>query len=164
MQALRIGAARGINLAIVGPPGCGKSTVFEALDEVFETCGKPERNSSFPLAGVLDSEVLLWQEFTWSPKVCAFEDLLQMLCGEKIGIRVPRAPPVQHRNKAPMFYTAWAPLSMRSQNSEEMMNHNQAMSERFKIRRWTNALPTSGRIPKVQQCGKCFACFILQNA
>merc|ERR1712012_412895 len=81
LRALRLGACRGVNLAIIGPPGCGKSTVFEGLDLIFRVCGAPERDSSFPLAGLLDAEVLLWQEFTWEAKLCAFEDLLSLTAG-----------------------------------------------------------------------------------
>ena len=163
LQALTVGAARGVNLASVGPPGCGKSTVFEALDLVYSTSAKPERENTFPLSGILGAEVLLWQEFSWSSKMCAFEDLLQMLAGEKLAIRVPCARPVQHRNLAPMFYTAWAPLGMTSENHDRMVNLNGAMSERFTTRSWTRPLPFQGRIPKYPQCACCFAKFVLEQ-
>jgi hypothetical protein len=163
LKALTIGAARGLNLAIVGPPGCGKSTVFEALDIVYQTSAKPEQGSSFPLSGILEAEVLLWQEFSWNSRSVAFEDLLQMLVGEKIAVRVPGAKPVQHRNTAPMFYTAWTPLAMHCRDPTQMSNLNAAMAERFKTRHWTRPLPMAGRLPKIQQCGKCFGTFVLEN-
>ena len=88
------------------PPGCGKSTVFEALDLIYEVSGKPQRESSFRFAGILDAEVLLWQEFTYSKRTLAWEDLLALLVGEKLAVRCCGTKPVQHRNCAPMFYTA----------------------------------------------------------
>ena len=59
LNALTLGAARGVNIAIVGPPGCGKSIVLEPLGEIYHVVGKPERDNSFPLSGVLKAEVLL---------------------------------------------------------------------------------------------------------
>ena len=162
-RALTFGAARGVNMAIVGPPGCGKSTVLEALDLIYVTSAKPQRENSFPFAGILGAEVLLWQEFVWGPKVCAFEDLLQLFCGEKLAIRIPHARPVEHRNGAPMFYTAWAPLHMTCADHNRMLNLNAAMEERFTTRMWTRALPREGRIPKFPQCACCFARFVLEQ-
>ena len=163
LRALTLGAARGVNMAVVGPPGCGKSTVFEALDIIYKTSAKPERESTFPISGILGAEVLLWQEFAWGPKVCAFEDLLAMLNGEKLAVRVPCARPVQHRNGAPMFYTAWALLTMTCTDRNRMVNMNKAMDERFTIRTWSTPLPLEGRIPRFPQCACCFARFVLEQ-
>ena len=163
-RALIVGARRGVNLAIVGGPGMGKSMLFESLDEIFVVAGKPERDNSFPLASVLGADVLLWQEFCWEKKICAFEDLLSLLVGERLGIRVPGARPVSHRNRAPMFYTARRPLSMVSRDVSEMTDFNNAMAERFKTRFWTRPLPRAGRVPDFPRCGHCFAKFILDNA
>ena len=87
-----------------------------------------------------------------------------ILNGEKLGVRMPGQSPIQHRNMAPMFYTAWAPLSMRCENVEEMANLNVAMSERFNMRHWLRPLPREGRLPVFPHCGKCFASFVLSNA
>ena len=70
LRTLQTGAARGVNRAIVGPPGCGKSTVLEALELIYKCGAKPDRSNSFPLSSILDQEVLRWQEFKWSPIAC----------------------------------------------------------------------------------------------
>ena len=88
----------------------------------------------------MDSEVLLWQEFSWDSKMCSFEDLLSLMAGEKFGIRIPREKPQQVRNTSPMFYTAWAPLTCAG-NSAQAVTYTQAMAERFKTRAWTRPLP-----------------------
>ena len=88
-------------MGVVGPPGCGKSTLFEGLSLIYTAGAKPERENSFPLSSILEVDVLLWQEFSWTQKMCAFEDLLQVTAGEQLAIRVPCAKPVQHRNTAP---------------------------------------------------------------
>ena len=161
--ALSVGARRGANIAIIGPPGCGKSTVLEALDLIYKVSGKPQRENTFPLASVMDSEVLLWQEFSWDSKMCSFEDLLSLMAGEKFGIRIPREKPQQVRNTSPMFYTAWAPLTCAG-NSAQAVTYTQAMAERFKTRVWTRPLPVQGRVLEFPQCARCFAVFILTNA
>ena len=123
------------------PPGCGKSTVFEDLNLIFNTSGKPARDSSFPLSGILGTDVLLLQEFSWSAKICAFEELLQMLAGERLAVRVPCARPVQHRITASMFYTAWAPLGVTGMDASRPYNLNTAVAERFTTRTWARPHP-----------------------
>ena len=161
-QALALGAKRGVNLAIIGPPGLGKSMIFEPLDEIFEVGGRPQRDCSFPFASLMEADVLLWQEFKFSHKLCSWEDLLALLSGEKFGLRIPNAKPKQHRNLAPMFYTGRQPLRMRSDDVEEMLEYNQAMDERFKTRTWSQPLRKCERVPDFPRCGCCFAKFILQ--
>lgn len=161
--ALALGAKRGVNMAIVGGPGMGKSMVFESMDEVFNVCGKPQRDSSFALQGTLDADVLLWQEFTYNRKVCAWEDLLSLLVGERLGIRCCGAKPVQVRNTAPMFVTAAQFLSYRTDNVQEMLAFNLAMQERFNIRVWQIPLPMESRRPDFPRCGCCFSRFVLEN-
>ena len=50
-RALALGAKRSTNVAIVGPPGCGKSMLLEPLDAIFKVSGKPQRESANPLEG-----------------------------------------------------------------------------------------------------------------
>jgi hypothetical protein len=164
LRALSQGAARGLNLAIVGVPGCGKSTVFESLGKIFKVSAKPETGSTFALSGIQGADVLLWQEFAWDPKGCAFEDLLAVLCGEHIGLRMPGKPSVVFKNNAPMFYTSWQPLSMKCADGMRMANLNAGMAERFKTRYWMRALPQEGRVTPYPHCAKCFAKFILDNS
>ena len=130
----------------------------------YEVSGKPQRENSFPFAGVVDAEVLLWQEFTWVRQMCAFEDLLSFMAGGKLGIREPGKKPRQFRNASPMFYTAWEPLAFRGKDPRMMAAYNQAMDERFKTRHWTRPFPAAGRLHKFPHCACCFARFIITNA
>jgi len=104
-RALELGACRGVNMAIVGLPGCGKSMLFESLDLIYEVMGKPQRGSTFPLSNVPKSHVLVWQEYKHHDGTILFEDLLSLAVGEKIDIRMPHAENLSHRDTAPMFYT-----------------------------------------------------------
>ena len=162
-RALSLGAKRGINMAVIGGPGIGKSMLFEPMDLVYKVCGTPERESSFPLAGILGSEVLVWQEFVYNKKCLAFENLLAVLVGELVGVRLPGAVPVPYRNLAPMFYTARRPLAMRSADLAEMADYSQAMSERFKIRQWSVPLPMDVRNPNFPRCASCMSRFYYEG-
>ena len=86
-----------------------------------------------------------------------------MTAGEQRAIRAPHAKPVQDRNTAPMFYTAWAPISISCSDARKMAFLNQAMAERFRTRMWSRALPLEGRLPKFPQCACCFAKFVLEQ-
>ena len=134
------------------------------MNRIYEVSGNPQRESTCPLASVVDAEVLLWQEFTWTPQMCAFEDLLSFMAGEKFGVREPGKKPRQFRNGSPMFYTAWEPLTFRGKDPAMMAAYNQAMSERFTTRRWARPLPMEGRLKKFPQCACCFSRFVLENA
>ena len=145
-------------------PGCGESTVFEALDVIYEVAGKPQHESTFPFTGIPDAEVLRWQEFTWTPQMCSFEDLLSLLAGEKVGLREPGKNNRQFRNASPMFDAAWEPLIIRGRDTSNVATYKQAVDERFNARRWSRRLPAEGCLRKFPQCACCFARLISANA
>ena len=160
-RALELGACRGTNMAIIGEPGCGKSMIFEPLDAIFTTMGKPEAKSSFPLSGVLDAHILLWHEYKHKDTIVLFEDLLALSVGERLEIRVPHQVNKSHRNSAPLFYTCNSFLHVARSCPEEMSRLNHAMDERFCSRHWTRPIPTEARIMKIPRCGRCLAKFVL---
>ena len=162
--AIALDCRRGVNMALIGGPGMGKSMIFESMADIFKVSGRPERDSTFPLAGILEAEVLVWHEFAYHKKALAWEDLLAVLAHEIVGIRVPCAKPVQHRNAAPMFYTARKLVAYVSQDAQEMIDYNQAMTERFKIRRWLIPFPMHLRQVDFPRCGPCSARFFLESA
>ncbi|CAJ1454062.1 unnamed protein product [Effrenium voratum] len=163
-RALQLGARRGVNLAIVGVPGSGKSMLLEPLDGIFQVMGKPEARSSFPLAGALDAQVLLWQDYKHQDQTVLFEDLLSLTVGEMISVRVPHQKNQTFRNVAPLFYTSNFPLQVRRPDLEEATRLNQAMAERFCTRQWKMPLPEAERIPDLPRCSRCCAAFYLANS
>ena len=66
-RLLALGAKRGVNMAIVGEPGCGKSMILQPLEEIFRTMPPPEDGSTFPWAGIVNVDVTLWQDFEYNP-------------------------------------------------------------------------------------------------
>ena len=161
--ALTVGAKRGVNMGIVGGPGMGKSMLFESLDCIFTTGGKPQRRSTFPLSSIPDIDILVWQEFTFYHDTLDFDDLLNLCVGEKLDLRMPGKPPKPWRNRAPLFFTGTRPISAVFASQEETDFKNQAMTERFKLRHWYVPIPFSRRQLNFPRCGRCCAEFVLNN-
>ena len=71
-RALALGAKRGVNIAVVGVPGSGKSTILQPLEAIFSTLPPPQEGSSFPLSALPDAAILLWQDFEFQPTFASF--------------------------------------------------------------------------------------------
>lgn len=162
MRALECGARRGTNMAVVGVPGCGKSMLFEPLDAIFQVMGKPDSKSTHPLAGILEADILLWQEYYHKDKILLFEDLLAILVGERVEIAVKYKGNVSHRNNAPMFYTSNSQLRVVREDVTLMSLLNKAMEERFKSRWWDTPLPLAMRRADFPKCARCCAAFYVR--
>lgn len=162
-RALELGACRGVNMAIIGEPGCGKSMLFEPLDLIFSVMGKPEGKSTFPLACVPEVHLLVWHEYAHKDSIVLFEDLLALTVGERVEIRQPHRKNLSHRNTAPMFLSCNSPLTVVREDVAVMTRLNQAMEERFCTRRWTRPIPLEARRADFPRCGRCCAGFFLMN-
>ena len=164
LRALDVGACRGTNMAIIGEPGCGKSMLFEPFDRIFKVMGKPEAKSSFPLAGAVGAHVLLWQDYKHKDTTVQFEDLLSLVVGERIDVRIPHQKNVSFRNGSPLFYTSNSLLHVKREDVAEAIRLNAAMDERFRVRLWRNPLPMSERVPNFPRCSRCCANFFLHHS
>lgn len=162
-RALEFGACRGFNIAVIGDPGCGKSMLFEPFDAIYAVVGKPEAKSTFPLANVLTSHLLIWNEWKHKDSIVLFEDLLALLAGERMEIRVPHQSNKSHRNTAPMIFTSNPPLAVVREDPVAMARVNKAMAERFCTRTWTNPIPEHERNPHFPKCPRCCAAFYLMS-
>ena len=163
-RAFEMGARRGTNLAILGVPGCGKSMLFESMDLIFKVMGKPEHGSSFALAGALDSHLLLWQDYIHSDSTVQFEDILSLVVGERMDIRLPRSIGKSFRNTSPLFFTSQSALQVKRACPVTTAQLNEAMQERFTVRRWVMPLPLAERVLDFPKCGRCSANFYLKPA
>ena len=163
-RALSVGARRGVNMAIVGEPGCGKSMILQPLESIYRTMAPPEDGSSFTLSGLVDAEILLWQDFEYNSQTINFTDLLRLLVGERIGVRIPGQKNINCNNNAPLFYSALEKITpSRRAPAATFTRRMQAMDERFTIRQWTQPLPMQSRVAEFPHCASCFASFMLDN-
>jgi len=135
--------------------------LFEPFHGIFKVMGKPENKSSFPLSGVLDAQVLLWQDWKHNDATILFEDILSLIVGERMDIRCPFKKNESFRNTSPLFYTSNSPLYVVRQNPPEMVRLNAAMAERFCTRTWNIPFPIEDRISDFPRCSRCCANFFL---
>ena len=163
-RALALGAKRGVHMAIVGEPGSGKSMILQPLETIYRTMPPPEDGSTFPLAGIVDAEVMLWQDFEYNSHTLNYMDLLRVLVGERVGVRIPGERNASVNNTAPFFYSALEKIA-----PNQRMTHvayarkSLAMDERFVIRQWGRPLPMTRRVADFPHCAPCFAGFMLDN-
>ena len=163
-RALALGAKRGVNVAVVGEPGCGKSMILQPLELIFCTMPPPEDGSTFPLAGIVNVDVILWQDFEYSSRTVNYMDLLRVLVGERVGVRIPGEKNVSVNNKAPMFYSALEKIAPhKSMSHAAYTRKSLAMDERFVLREWSRPLPMARRHADFPHCAPCFASFMLDN-
>ena len=159
--ALELGAKRGTNIAIVGAPGCGKSMLLEPFVQIFKVMGTPESKSSFSLAGALAAQLLLWQDYKHNDSTILFEDVLSMLVGELIEVRIPHQMNVPFENASPLFYTSNSMLRVARPDPAEADRLNIAMAERFRVRQWYVPIPSAQRQAAFPKCARCCAHFYL---
>ena len=93
-----------------------------------------------------------------------FEDLLSLVVGERIDVRIPHQKNVSFRNGSPLFYTSNSLLHVKREDVAEAIRLNAAMDERFRIRLWRNPLPMSERVPNFPRCSRCCAAFFLHHS
>ena len=77
-----------------------------------------ESGSTCPLSGLLDAEVVLWQDFEYEAKKINCQDLLRLLVGEKVGVRSPGSVNIQHKNTTPVFYSAMQKIKTHTGSKE----------------------------------------------
>ena len=88
---------------------------------------------------------------------------LSILVGERVEIRKQGGKNCSHKNTSPMFYTHTKVWSVQLEDPEDAAAQLMAMTERFKILRFTKPLPMDERHADFPSCGKCFAKFVLDR-
>ena len=161
-RALEMGAKRGVNVACVGEQGCGKSTLLEPMEEIFGCFCKPQGGSTFALANVIGSDVILWQDYLHDEKTVRFADLLCLFVGESVGVRLV-AKNKGIRNKAPTFYSGLMPMRCGFRDRTQAEKLDGMMDDRFTIFRFVVSIARERRKPDWKNCGRCAAAFYLQR-
>ena len=163
-RALEHGARRSTNVACVGEGGCGKSSLLEALESIFNCAPKLEEGSTFPFASLLDGDVMLWQDYEHDEQTVRFTDLLSWFVGESVGVRLPGRANKKVRNQAPCFYTGHTLLEVRPghrHSPAQVRKLNSMMAERFTVFHFTQPVPPAERVVDWKHCGRCAAAFYL---
>ena len=166
LQALRLGAGRGSNVACIGEGGCGKSTLLEPLEKIFNCAPKPEKGSTFSLFSLLGYDILLWQDHEHREDTLRFSDLLSFLMGESVGVRRAGTTNRKVRNRAPCFYSGRARMHIQPSahhTYQACQKYNGMMDERFCTFVFSVPIPKEQRQINFPMCGRCAAKFYLEG-
>ena len=63
--------------------------LLEPLELIFKTMVTPQKGSTFSLGGLLDSDVICFQDYKHCENTISFTDLLSIFVGETVNVRVP---------------------------------------------------------------------------
>jgi hypothetical protein len=157
IQALQVGASKGVNIFLFGPTSSAKSWILEPLSAIFSCHVTPAAKSGFPLQELPLAEVILWQDFRWSEDQMPWSTLLLLFEGTQISIRRPRTEcltDLAYTVTQPVFVSSAAKLVHPNEDEQKMMDG------RFRFFEFRKTLPLSVR-RKVKPCAACFASLFL---
>ena len=87
-EALMKGRGKYRNVMLAGPANCGKTFLFYPLNKIYHTLTNPA-STCFTWVGAENSEVILLNDFRWSPQIIAWHDLLLLLDGQQVNLPAP---------------------------------------------------------------------------
>ena len=92
VDALVHGRAKMHNVCVIGPSNAGKSLLVKSLEVIFRAFTPPDATAkqipTYPLMSILGSEILLFNEYEFSPLIMSWKQFKELLEGDKI-INVP---------------------------------------------------------------------------
>ena len=89
LAALTLGRGKFRNIMHIGETNCAKTFLLQPLKKMFTAFENPAR-STFNWVGVEECEVIILNDFRWSPSVIAWEQLLQLLEGDTTNFPAPK--------------------------------------------------------------------------
>ena len=162
-SALHYGRAKYRNIYIYGPANSGKTFMISPLKAIYHAFVKPA-TGGFAWVGAEESEVIILNDFRWSPSIIAWSDFLQMLEGDTMHLAAPKSfvqQDILFDKDSPFFATADAPLVMIKGGSIDRINTDMMRVRWHYFEFWR-------QIPEVEQCAmkpcaRCFSELILTN-
>jgi hypothetical protein len=159
LHALRKGAAKFSNVFVAGPGNCGKTFLLQPLEKIYRTFVVPGGGGQYRLAGIVDTEVTVWQDVRWADVrgVITWSTLLVMLEGGAWTVPMPQnvSHGDYHFDKAtPVFMTGPALIQCGDPVEDAMVR------TRFQLFELTSPLPIR-RCRHIESCPRCFARWIL---
>ena len=166
LATMRTGRAKMRNVCLVGDANCGKSFLFNGLDEIFSVYDRPD-GGTHQLENLLDAEVVFLNDFEydsgakdWMPW-SYFKNFLE---GRPVTVARPKTRGGNER------FTADTPIFMTAPQEVTLMKYGKAVeSETKQIRKRILYMPMHYNIPDGQReevlrcCGHCSARLYLEG-
>ena len=164
IHALDMGRGKGRNILLIGPANCGKTFLVKPLCLIFNAFENPA-SGTFAWVGVEQAEIIFLNDFRWSERVMAWQDMLRLLEGDKIHVPTPKthfAEDVILDKDTPIFCTAPCRIRKFSRNGDVNEVESEMMEIRWKTFTFFHQLRPS-EAKDVPPCCKCFADLVLQH-
>jgi len=160
---LALGRGKGRNIYITGPTNCGKTFILDPLRVIFNTFLSP---ACCPYAwlGVEDKKVIFLNDFSWSPCILPWSNMLLLLEGHVVHFATPKTSYSKHIEfscDAPLFATAKAPIPI-VKSSVIDYRETEMMNVWWRFFHFTHQFSLQEQ-KIVYQCGHCFAKLLLTD-
>lgn len=161
-NALVDGRGKGRNILIVGPANCGKTFILKPLCDLFDAFVNPA-SGTFAWVGVEEAEIIFLNDFRWSERILAWQDMLRLLEGDKVHVPTPKthfARDIIFDKDTPIFCTA--PSRLRN-FSHGVVNEveSEMMDVRWKTFTFFRQL-NMAEVKDAVSCPGCFADLVLE--
>ena len=161
--ALYLGRAKYRNIFIHGPANAGKTFILSLLKYICRAFCNPA-TGTFAWVGAEQSEIIMLNDFRWSPSIIPSSDLLQILEGDIVHLPAPKnfcSKDIEFNRDTPFFATADAPLVLVKGGSIDQAN-TQMMSVHWHFFHFWKQIPEKDQL-HLNPCPRCFAKLILDN-
>ena len=170
-RLLRDGRRKFRNLFVIGEEGCGKSFLFDPLEELFKAMTTPA--SKYGWADAADSEVIYLNDFRYGPGnagsdgtgLIEWDTLLRLLDGSSVKLKRPRNVyssdvELKRTNTIPIFGNGSKFIESIAPSLEDRVREQTMMNARFIIIRLTHRVPQEQRVD-CEPCPSCFSRLVL---
>ena len=141
----------------------GKTFTLSPLKCIYRAFCNPA-TGTFAWVGAEKADIIMLNDFRWSPSIIPKSDLLQMLQGDTVHLPASKtfcSKDIEFKEDTPFFATANVPLVFVKGGSIDQAN-TQMMSVRWRFFQFWKQIPEKDQLA-LKPCPKCFAKLILDN-
>ena len=162
-KLVRLGtAAKNCNVFLHGESNAGKTGLTRPLIHIFgdRTFLRPNRGDTFPLQGLEQHLVGVWQDWRLATSPIPWDTLLLLLEGESVSAAVKGGAPVIVHHPPPFIITSQGKVVPKTAKGEPDEAERLAFNNRFGLRWHLRVpLPSSMRDPMLKLCYGCIGCY-----
>ena len=147
---------------IVGPANCAKTFLLTPLTKLFETFSNPA-NDKYAWLGAEKAEIILLNDFRWSPEMIAWKELLLLLEGQSVHLPSPKnhySADICIDSDTPVFATGKSRITFVGKYNTTDAIENEMMAARWKVFDFFFQIAEENQ-RDVPSCSKCFSELIL---
>ena len=163
MRLLHLGtSAKNANMLLYGESNSGKTGLTRPLIHIFEDACflRPNAGDSFPLQGLENYLISVWQDFRVATSPVPWDSLLLALEGESVTAAVKGAAPVIVHFPPPFVVTSQSKIVPRTKRGEPDEAERLAWNNRFGLRwHFRLPIPQDQRDSRLKLCYGCKGCY-----